>query len=123
MRNRRSQVGSVAEVPGETVIGRLRRGLAEANLDCGCRQTANDLLDRVGTEDEQARRVKSLAEARGMRDAIVVILALLGELDELTPDEPDRTAFAEVSALFQDIADFASRGAVLAMQAAGRPNA
>lgn len=54
-----------------------------------------------------------------MRDAIVTVLALLVELDELTPDEPDRSAFYEVASLFQDIADFASYGAASAGRAAG----
>ena len=48
----------------ETVVQRLRRGLAEAGLDCGCRETANDLVDKVGTEEELMIRAGGLAEAR-----------------------------------------------------------
>ena len=35
---------------GETVVERLRRGIADAELDCGCRETANDVIDRIGAE-------------------------------------------------------------------------
>jgi hypothetical protein len=79
----------------ETVVDRLRWGIAEAGL----------------------------ADARKMRDAIVIVLALLGELDELMPDEPDRSAFHEIADLFQDVADFAAYGASAAIRAAGQGNA
>lgn len=104
----------------DAVIERLRRGIAEAGLDCRCTKTANDMLDRVGAEEELARRLAGLAEARRMRDAIALVLALLGELDELRPDEPDRSAFREIAALFKDVSDFADYGAVSALRAAGR---
>jgi ABC-type uncharacterized transport system YnjBCD ATPase subunit len=101
---------------------RLRRGIAEAGLDCNCRQAANDVLDRAGMEEELLQRAAGLADARKMRDAIVLVLALLGELDELLPDEPDRTAFHEIAALFEDVADFAAYGATAAIRAAGQGN-
>lgn len=105
-----------------SLVQRLRRGIAEAGLDCGCREAADDMLDRVGAEEHMARRAAGLADARRMRDAIVIVLALLGELDELMPDEPDRSAFHELAGLFQDIADFALSGATAARQAAGLGN-
>lgn len=107
----------------QTVVERLRQGLADAGLDCGCREAANDMLDRVGAEEDLVRRASGLADARKMRDAIVVVLALLGELDELMPDEPDRSAFHEIAGLFQDVADFAACGATAALRAAGQGNA
>jgi len=110
--------------PGrETVVERLRRGIAEAGLDCGCRETANDMLDRATAEEDLIRRAEGLADARKMRDAILVVLALLGELDELMPDEPDRSAFHEIASLFRDVADFAAHGAASATRAAGQGNA
>ncbi|MCV0396743.1 MAG: hypothetical protein K5872_22440 [Rhizobiaceae bacterium] len=104
----------------ETVVERLRRGIAETGLECGCREAADDMLDRVGAEDDLVRRAAGLADARKMRDAIVVVLALLGELDDLMPDEPDRSAFFEIAGLFQDVADFAAYGADAARRAAGQ---
>lgn len=104
----------------ETVVERLRRGLTEAGLDCDCRETADRVLDGVGAEEELILRASGLADARKMRDAIVVVIALLGELDELMPDEPDRTAFHEIAGLFQDVAEFATSGAEAARRAAGK---
>lgn len=106
----------------ETVVERLRRRLAEAPLDCGCRNVADDLLDRASAEENLMRRADGLADARKMRDAIVVVLALLGELDELTPDEPDLSVFGEIADLFEDVTEFAALGAKAARQAAGEGN-
>ena len=106
----------------ETVVERLRRGIAEAGLDCGCRATANDLVDKLSAEEDLIMRSSGLAEARKMRDAILIVTALLGELDDLVPDEPDRTAFHEIASLFQDVVEFASFGAEAATRAAGRGN-
>ena len=106
----------------EPLVQRLRRAIAEAGLDCSCREAANDMLDRAGAEEDLLRRAAGLADARRMRDAIVLVLALLGELDELMPDEPDRSAFHEIAGLFQDVADFASFGATAARRAAGGGN-
>lgn len=105
------------------VVERLRRGIAEAGLDCDCREAANGMLDRAGVEEEFVRRSGGLADARKMRDAIVIVLALLDELDDLMPDEPDRTVFHEIAGLFQDVADFAAYGATAAMRAAGQGSA
>ncbi len=107
----------------ETVVERLRHALAEAGLDCGCQAAANEMLQRIDAEEDLVHRAAGLADARRMRDAIVLAIGLLGELDELMPDEPDRTAFQEIAGLFQDIADFAACGAGAALQAAGRERA
>lgn len=107
----------------ETVVERLRRGIAEAGLNCRCKHAANDVLDRVGAEEELIRRARGLADARKMRDAIVAVLALLGEIDELDASEQDRTVFQEIAALFQDVSDYAAHGVVSARWAAGEGNA
>ncbi len=107
---------------GVAVVERLRRELSEAGLDCDCRDSADAMLERIGQEEGLAYRAEGLTNARRMRDAIVIVTALLGELDELTPEEPDRTAFHEIASLFQDVADFASCGASAARQAAGMGN-
>ena len=97
--------------------------IAEAGLDRSCRDADIELLVRARLEEDHVRRAAGLADARKMRDAIVIMLALIGELDDLMPDEPDRTAFHEIADLFQDIADFAAYGANAAMRAAGQGNA
>lgn len=102
-----------------SLVERLRRGISEARLDCDCREAANGLLDRIDAEDELLRRSAGLADARRMRDAIVIVLALLGELDELMPDEPDGSTFSEIADLFEDVCGFATIGAQAARKAAG----
>lgn len=97
--------------PTESVTERLRQGLADAGLDCTCQEKANALLDDFDHEHALQRRAGSLADARRMRDAIVMVLALLGEIDEITPEEPDTSAFGELASLFDDIAEFALTGA------------
>ncbi len=103
----------------DTVVARVRRGIAAAGLDCTCLAAADAVLDRVDAEEELLRRSAGLADARKMRDAIVLALALLGELDLIEPDEPDRSAFHELAGLFHDIADFAVAGAEAALRAEG----
>jgi hypothetical protein len=102
-----------------SVVTRVRRGLAEAGLDCRCRETADAVLDRIGTEADRAGREAALGDARKMRDAILILLTLLGELDEITVDEPDKTSFQEIAGLFRDMADFAAHGADSALRAIG----
>jgi hypothetical protein len=103
-----------------TVVARLQNGIVGAGLDCSCNAAANRMLDRIDEEEYLIRRAEGLADARKMRDAIVLVLGLLGELDELGPDAPDRGAFQEIAGLFEDVADFAVFGAGAAKRAAGQ---
>jgi hypothetical protein len=102
------------------VIARLRRAIEDAGLDCVCRKAADAALDRLDAEEDLRGRTADLAEARRMRDAIVLVLGLLSDLDDLMPDEPDRSAFSSVADLFQDIADFAAFAAIAARRAGAR---
>lgn len=107
----------------QSMVERLRRGLDETELDCACREVANVVLDRVCREEDLVRRAGALAEARAMRDGIVAVLNLLGELDDIRPDEPDRSAFYEIASLFQHIAEVAAAGEIAATRAAGKGDA
>ncbi|MEX0955169.1 MAG: hypothetical protein WDZ83_08160 [Rhizobiaceae bacterium] len=109
-----------AQFDETSVVTRVRRGLAEAGLDCRCEETANAVLDRIGKEGDRASREVALGEARKMRDAILILLTLLGELDEITVDEPDKTSFQEIAGLFRDMADFAAHGADSTLRAIGQ---
>ncbi|MBX3530966.1 MAG: hypothetical protein KF849_10185 [Rhizobiaceae bacterium] len=123
MRPRHAAMNALPAFPAETgdsVVDRLRKGIADAGLDCRCQARADAVLDRVGAEAELARRAGGLADARKMRDAIVLVLVLLGELDTLTPDEPDRSAFREIASLFADLGEFADFGAEAARRGAGQ---
>jgi hypothetical protein len=105
------------------MVERLRRGLDEAELDCACREVANVMLDQVGREEDLVRRRGALADAIAMRDGIVAVLELIGELDDISLDEPDRSAFHEVASLFQHVAKLAASGEIAATRAAGKGDA
>lgn len=111
-------IGSLA-TESRSMVERLRRGLDEAELDCACREVANVMLDRVSREDDLVRRGGALADAIAMRDGIVAVLELLGELDDISHDEPDRSAFYEIASLFQYIAELAASGEIAATRAVG----
>lgn len=98
----------------------LRRAMAGASPDDGLRHAAGAAFDRPDAEEDLRRRTAAIADARRMHDAIVLVLGLLSDLDELTPDEPDRTAFRSLADLFRDISDFAAFAAVAARRAGGR---
>jgi hypothetical protein len=105
----------------DLLVERLRRGKSDAGLgdgDVGALRGA----DAIFVEEDLVRRADSLADARKMRDAIVIALALLGKVDVLVPDEPDYTAFHEIADLFQEVIGFASFGASSARRAAERGN-
>jgi hypothetical protein len=102
----------------DLLVERLRRGKSDAGLgdgDVGALRGP----DAIVVEEDIVRRADSLADARKMRDAIVIALALL---DVLVPDEPDYTAFHEIADLFQEVIGFASFGASSARRAAARGN-
>jgi hypothetical protein len=110
MRTRmRASLAETLPVNDESVVERLRRSIAEAGLDCNCREAANDMLDTACLEEDLLRRAAGLIDARKMRDAIVLVVALLGEL--------------EIAGLFNDVGDFAAYGAEAARRAAGQGNA
>lgn len=117
---RRARQAGAETYSGETsIVDRLRQGLAEAGLDCRCNERAERIFDQV----EEIRRAGALEEARRMRDAIAIIMVLLTELDELSVNEADSSAFGEIADLFEDLGDHASRGAVFArLLATGRGN-
>lgn len=97
---------------------RLRQALTAAGLDIGHKQ--GGLPEPATSEDQLAWRAGGLADARKMRDAIIIVTALLGRLDELSPDETDAGVFDEIACLFGDMADFAAFGADAVRRASGR---
>lgn len=118
-RRRARQTGGGVDIRESSIVDRLRQGLTEAGLDCHCSDRAERIFDQV----EEIRRAGALEEARRMCDSIAIIMVLLTELDELTVNEADYSAFNEIADLFEDLVDHASRGAVLArLLATGRRN-
>jgi hypothetical protein len=106
------------EADSETLGNRLRREFAAAGLyfaDKGGGPSSSATI-----EDLLARRAGGLADARKMRDAIIIVTALLGKLDELGAEARDASEYDEIISLFQDIADFAAFGADATRRAGAR---
>lgn len=106
----------VQPVAGEGFIARFRRAIAEADPQCHCEETAEAVLERISLENT----AMALDEARQMLRAVITAADMLGELDDISADEPDRTAFLEIAHLFEDIAEFALSGAGAARRIAQR---
>lgn len=92
----------------DDLVYRLRRVLSSAQLDCQCRGTLEDALERFSTLEARRRARNGLQHARSQRDRIASLLFLLGELDDVTEHELDPTVFAELALIFDDIASAAA---------------
>lgn len=102
----------------ESLFLLVKAELAGAGLDCECRDRLTQALERLAGEHRRRRTAEALARARILRDKIYRLLALLDELDELTPDEADRSAFTESADVFDDVGHVASAGSACLRQAA-----
>lgn len=93
------------------LVARLRRVLTGIDLDCSCRARLDGALDRFTALEYRRQMRKAIAEAREQRDQIIARLAFLAEIDEITEQEADRTVFAEVVLLFDEISVAAAEAA------------
>lgn len=93
------------------LVGRLANLLDGVDLDCSCRAKLDDALTRFADLERLRERRQLLADARQQVAHIGALLDLLKELDDLGFNEADRTVFAEVAQLFEDVAEAARRGA------------
>ena len=93
------------------LIGRLQAVLMRVDLDCQCRESLSEAIDRFSALEQRRLSRRSLAEARDRKDRIIAILAFLSELDQVTEGERDRTVFEEMALLFLEIANCANAGA------------
>jgi hypothetical protein len=93
------------------LVARLRRVLTGIDLDCSCRATLDGALERFTSLEYRRQMRRAIAEAREQRDQIVARLAFLAEIDEITEQEADRSVFAEVGLLFDEIGVAAAEAA------------
>ncbi|MCB1486322.1 MAG: hypothetical protein KDJ88_02570 [Bauldia sp.] len=92
-------------------VSRLRRVLSSVRLDCLCRATLDDALDRFLVLEHRRRLRGDLLDARRRRDWIATQLTFLADLDDLDEREVDKTVFAEMALLFEGIAAEAAKTA------------
>ncbi len=104
---------------GDRITTRIRNVLGSVKLDCECRKRLNDALDRFLEQEWYRDDRRHLLEARQHRTAISAMLDLLGELEEISWLETDRSAFAEIAYIFDDVAHAAQAGATAMRPMAG----
>lgn len=102
------------EDPGH-LTQRIRNLIGTVALDCDCRQRVNDALQRFVAQEQDRHDRRCLLDARQQRASIAALVELLGELEEVSWQEGDRTVFAELAHIFDDIARMATLGSA-AMQ-------
>ena len=103
------------------MIQRIERLVDELDLDCECRARLNAALRRFTALHRQRMARQHLIWARQHRERIEAILSFLQELDDLVTMEPDRTVYAELALLFDEIAVIAQEGAASMNQLAAQP--
>ena len=101
---------------------RIRNLIGTVALDCDCRQRVNDALQRFVTQEQQRHDRQCLMQARQHRASIAALVDLLGELEDVSWQEGDRSVFAELAHIFDDIARMAAQGSA-AMQMISRETA
>ncbi|MEX0406722.1 hypothetical protein ABGN05_13690 [Aquibium sp. LZ166] len=99
------------QLTARSMISEVRTALLGAGLDCECEKKAKQTLDRLSTLGADADAGKRLEKSRQQREAIRRLLPFLSELDGLTPQEPDLSAFEEAAVLFDEVAAAAHGGA------------
>lgn len=92
-------------------VARVRAILSSVELDCACRTKLDHALRRFADLEQQRHRRQLIADARAQAIRIKSLLELLRDLDEITISEPDGSVFAEITCLFDDIAEAANAGA------------
>jgi hypothetical protein len=95
----------------EAFVQRIRGLIGNVALDCDCRQRVNDALERFAVMEQHRIDRRHLLSSRQHRATIAALLELLAELDEIGWQETDRSVFAELALLFEDIARHALAGA------------
>ncbi|MGV8840891.1 MAG: hypothetical protein ACWA6X_11375 [Bauldia sp.] len=93
------------------LVTRFRRVVSSIDLDRECLTTLSGALSRFTALEWRRQLRKSLAEAREKKDQIISRIAFLAELDELNESESDRSVFAEMALLFDEISEAAIEAA------------
>lgn len=95
---------------GDSSFRRLAAVIRDVELDCDCRTRLDEALARFAALEGRRTARAHLADARRQRERIEAVLAFLKDLDELVATESDRSVFAEIAGLFDDIAAAAAEG-------------
>lgn len=102
---------AAAAEDAEGGIERLTRVLAQADLDCWCRENLTRAIERFEALEAQRRQRRSLDAAYAGRREILGLLVFLEDLDRIMDPAFDRAVCAEMAQVFDDMAAAARRGA------------
>ena len=89
---------------------RIRNVISTVALDCDCRKRVNDALQRFAAQEKSRHDRRCLSDARLQRASIAALVELLGELEDISWQEADRSVFSELAGIFDDIARRAALG-------------
>ncbi|WP_051357156.1 hypothetical protein [Azorhizobium doebereinerae] len=98
------------------LIARLQTILTLVELDCDCRRSLSEAIDRFAAMERRRVSRHHITEARDHKSRIIALLAFLSELDQITEGENDRSVFEEMALLFVEIANCATAGAAALRQ-------
>ncbi len=85
------------------LVERMRIVIQGTNMDGHCRDMLSSAFDRFLTMEARRLSKRLLHRVRGQRERIAAIVTLLSELDQLSENESDRSVFAEMALLFDEI--------------------
>lgn len=89
---------------------RLRSAIQQAATSCECREHVDQAIARFMSLEQARQDRRSLLAARQQLARIVGLTHMLTELDDLSWNEADRSAFREIAQLFADVAEAAALG-------------
>lgn len=92
-------------------VRRIRKLIDSVELDCDCRARLDHALARFSALEDRRMLRQHLVRARQHRERIKAILDFLQEVDDLVTAEPDRSVYAELALLFEEVAAIAAEGA------------
>ncbi|HEY0330652.1 MAG TPA: hypothetical protein VGC77_16335 [Rhodopseudomonas sp.] len=85
------------------LVERMRIVIQGTNMDGHCREMLSSAFDRFLSMEARRLSKRLLTRVRGQRERIAAIVTLLSELDHLNENESDRSVFAEMALLFDEI--------------------
>lgn len=85
------------------LVERMRAVIHGTKMDGQCRDMLSSAFDRFLALESRRLSKRLLHRVRGQRERIAAIVTLLSELDQVDETETDRSVFAEMALLFDEI--------------------
>ena len=85
------------------LVERMRTVIHGTPLDGHCRDMLTSAFDRFLSMEKRRLSKRLLNRVRGQRERIAAIVTLMSELDQFDETETDRSVFAEMALLFDEI--------------------